>query len=106
MSRIASAMVVLALACGIARAQTQSTTPAVDPATKLNFAATVGGATFERSVNYAGPPSNRPDQGTSYFYSTPKKLVITVQVYDGGRRVPAGSTSPVITGEFTNELES
>src|SRR5262249_8943000 len=40
------------------------------------------------------------------FYSTPKKLMITVQVYDGGRRVPAGSTSPVITGEFTNELES
>src|SRR5215510_6252631 len=106
MSRIVSALVVLALACGTARAQTQSTTPAVDPATKLNFAATVGGASFERAVNYAGAPVNRPDQGTSYFYSTPKKLVITVQVYDGGRRVPVGSTSPVITGEFTNELDS
>jgi len=106
MSRIVSALVVLALACGTARAQTQSTTPAVDPATKLNFAATVGGASFERAVNYGGAPVNRPDQGTSYFYSTPKKLVITVQVYDGGRRVPVGNTSPIVTGEFSNELDS
>jgi len=106
MSRIVSAMVVLALACGTARAQTQSTTPAVDPATKLNFAATVGGASFERAVNYGGPPTNRPELGTNYFYSTPKKLVIAVQVYDGGRRVPPGNTSPVVVSEFTNELDS
>jgi hypothetical protein len=106
MSRIASALLVLALACGTARAQTQSITPTTDPATKLNFAATVGGANFERAVNYGGPPVNRPDQGTSYFYSTPKKLVITVQVYDGGRRVPPGNTSPIVVGEFSNELDS
>jgi hypothetical protein len=106
MSRTALALLTLALACGAAQAQTQSTAPTIDPGTKLNFAATVGGATFERAVNYAGPPANRPDQGASYFYSTPKKLVITVQVYDGGRRVPAGSTSPVVTGEFTNELDT
>ena len=106
MSRIALALLALALACGAVRAQTQSTTPTIDPGTKLNFAATVGGATFERAVNYGGPPSNRPELGTGYFYSTPKRLMITVQIYDGGRRVPAGSTSPVITGEFTNELDS
>jgi hypothetical protein len=106
MSRIALALVGLALTCGGVQAQTQSTTPTVDAGTKLNFAATVGGATFERAVNYSGPPANRPELGTSYFYSTPKKLVITVQIYDGGRRVPAGSTSPVITSEFTNELDS
>jgi hypothetical protein len=91
---------------GTASAQTQSTTPSLDTGTKLNFAATVGGATFERSVNYAAPPANRPDQGMSYFYSTPKKLVITVQVYDGGRRVQPGSDSPTVIGEFTNAINS
>ena len=63
----------------------------------------LGGATFERSVNYAAPPANSPDLGTSYFYSTPKKMVITVQVFDGGRRVPAGSDNPTVIGEFGNE---
>ena len=91
---------------GTASAQTQSTTPSVHPGTKLNFAATMGGATFERSVYYAAPPANRPDLGTSYFYSTPKKMVITVQVFDGGRRVPSGSDSPIVIGEFANELTS
>jgi hypothetical protein len=91
---------------GTASAQTQSTAPSAHPGTKLNFAATVGGATFERSVNYGAPPANRPDLGTSYFYSTPKKMVITVQVFDGGRRVPSGSDSPIVIGEFANELTS
>jgi hypothetical protein len=66
----------------------------------------VGGATFERSVNYAAPPANNPELGTSYFYSTPKKMVITVQVFDGGRRVPAGSDNPTVIGEFANETRS
>jgi hypothetical protein len=91
---------------GTAWAQTQSTTPSVHAGTKLNFAATVGGATFERSVNYAAPPANSPELGTSYFYSTPKKMVITVQVFDGGRRVPAGSDNPTVIGEFANETRS
>jgi hypothetical protein len=91
---------------GTAWAQTQSTTPSVHAGTKLNFAATVGGATFERSVNYGAPPANNPDLGTSYFYSTPKKMVITVQVFDGGRRAPAGSDNPTVIGEFANETRS
>ena len=66
----------------------------------------MGGATFERSVNYAAPPANSPELGTSYFYSTPKKMVITVQVFDGGRRVPAGSDNPTVIGEFANETRS
>src|SRR5260370_42504076 len=33
-------------------------------------------------------------------------MVIMVQVFDGGRRVPPGSTGPVVIGEFGNELES
>ena len=51
-------------------------TPGAHAGTKLDFPATVGGAQLERSVNYAGPPSNRPEQGITYFYSTPKKMVI------------------------------
>ena len=105
MSRVLAIAIAAALACGTAGAQTQSTTPTTDPGTKLAFPANLGGATFERSVNYAGPPSNRPDLGSSYFYSTPKKMIITVQVFDGGRRVPAGSTSPIIVSEFTGELD-
>jgi len=91
---------------GAASAQTQSTTPSAHAGTKLNFPATVGGATFERSVNYAAPPANSPELGTSYFYSTPKKMVITVQVFDGGRRVPAGSDNPTVISEFANEIRS
>lgn len=108
MSRIlVAAAVALAVgSVGATWAQTQSTTPTTDAGTKLNFAATVGGASFERVVNYAAAPANRPDLGSSYFYSTPKKMIITVQVFDGGRRVPSGSDSPIVIGEFANELTS
>jgi len=91
---------------GAASAQTQSTGPTTHAGTKLAFPATLGGAQLERSVNYAAPPANRPDLGYSYYYSTPKKMVIAVQVFDGGRRVPPGSDSPTVIGEFTNELAS
>ncbi len=87
-------------------AQTQSTSPTTHAGTKLAFPATLGGAQFERSVNYAAPPSNQPDQGFTYFYSTPKKLMIAVHVYDGGRRVPPGSVNPLVVDEFMGELSS
>ena len=91
---------------GAAAAQTQSTAPGAHAGTKLAFPASVGGAQLERSVNYAAPPNNRPDQGITYFYSTPKKMVIAVHVYDGGRRVPPGSNSPLVVDEFMGELSS
>jgi hypothetical protein len=108
MSRIlVAATLAFALgSAGAAWAQTQSTTPTTDAGTKLNFPASLGGASFERVVNYAAPPANRPDLGSSYFYTTSNRLLITVQVFDGGRRVPSGSASPVVIGEFTNELDS
>jgi hypothetical protein len=108
MSRIlvAAALALAVGSVGATWAQTQSTTPTTDGGTKLNFSATLGGASFERVVNYAAPPANRADLGSSYFYSTPKKMVITVQVFDGGRRVPTGSDSPIVIGEFANELTS
>jgi hypothetical protein len=101
------AMVVAALvSAGTAAAQSQSTSPTTHSGTKLAFPATVGGAQFERSVNYAAPPNNRPEQGITYFYSTPKKMVIAVHVYDGGRRVPPGGANPLVIDEFMGELAS
>ncbi len=97
---------VAALAPSVLTAQTQSTAPTTHAGTKLSFPASLGGATFERSVNYAAPPGNRPDQGFNYFYSTPKKMIISVQVFDGGRRVPSGSDNPTVIGQFASELSS
>lgn len=87
-------------------AQTQSTAPTVNAGTKLNFPPSLGGATFERSVNYSAPPANNPGLGNAYFYSTPKRLMINVQVFDLGRRVPAGSDNPTVTSQFNAELSS
>jgi hypothetical protein len=102
----AVALLIVALLAAPAAAQTQSTAPGTHAGTKLAFPATVGGAQLERSVNYAGPPSNRPDQGVTYFYSTPKKMMIAVHVYDGGRRVPPGSGNPVVVDEFMGGLSA
>jgi hypothetical protein len=104
MSRFLVALLAGVFLATTAAAQTQSTTPTAHAGTKLAFPATLGGATFERVVNYAGPPNNRPDQGFTYYYSTPKKLLIAVHVYDGGRRVPPGSGSPVVVDEFMGDL--
>jgi len=96
-----------AVACAGATAvtaQTQSTAPTAHAGTKLSFPATLGGATFERSINYAAPPGNNPGQGYAYYYSTPKRLVISVQVFDLGRRIPPGSDNPTVTSRFTNEV--
>lgn len=96
----------LVATAGLAWAQTQSTAPSTHGGTKLAFPATLGGATFDRSVNYAAPPANSPGQGIAYYYSTPKRLVISVQVFDLGRRIPAGSENPTVTGQFNNEVTS
>ena len=106
MSRVLIVLLATMAWAGAAAAQTQSTAPGAHAGTKLTFPASVGGAQLERSVNYAAPPSNRPDQGITYFYSTPKKMVIAVHVYDGGRRIPPGSNNPTVVDEFMGELSS
>jgi len=110
MSRIGKVLIAAVLLAGaspvIASAQTQSTTPATNAGTRLNFPSSLGGATFERSVNYAAPPGNNPGQGMAYYYSTPKRLMISVQVYDLGRRVSSGSDNPTVTGQFNAEVAS
>jgi len=59
---------------------------------QAQFPGDVGGATFDGLFNYAAPPANSPELGTSYFYSTPKKMVITVQVFGRWRRVRQAAT--------------
>ena len=94
------------LSVSAAVAQTQSTKPGAHAGTQIAFPATVGGATLERSVNYGAPPNNRPEQGIRYYYSTPKKMIIGVHLYDGGRRVPSGSGNPVVVDEFMGALSA
>lgn len=110
MSRTGSVLLaaaLLAIAGAVpAAAQTQSTAPTTNAGTRLNFPASLGGATFERSVNYAAPPGNNPGQGMAYYYSTPKRLMISVQVFDLGRRVPSGSDNPTVTSQFNVEVGS
>lgn len=88
----ASALAVPALAQGAA--------PAVHPGTKLNFAPVLGSAKFERSSFMPSAPGH--GAGFTYIYSA-GKMQITVDVFDGGRRVPSGSGNITIANQFDTE---
>jgi hypothetical protein len=94
MSRALAAF--LATFCCIAAALAQGgAAPPTHPGTKLNFPPTLGGATFETST----------DHGTAMSYRyLAGKIQITVQIFDGGRRVPAGSSNPAVVYEFSGEI--
>jgi hypothetical protein len=94
MSRIFSILLAVVLSSGTALAQA----PSVEPGTKLSFPPTLGGATFTQSGNQGG--------GSSYQYSTPNGMEVTVDVYGGSRRVPNGSSHPTILNQFNDELAS
>src|SRR5258707_5450508 len=86
--------------CCIATALAQGgaaggTAPPTHPGTKLNFPPTLGGATFETSANHGTAVSYRYLSG---------KIQITVQIFDGGRRVPPGSSNPAVVYEFSGEM--
>jgi len=92
MSRIVASLAVLLLITGAALAQAQA--PAVDPGTKIGFGQSVGGATLTRSF------------GSTYQYQASNGMEIIVDVYDGGRRVPNGSSHPTIINQFNDELNT
>jgi len=96
MSRVFAAFLALMLVAGAAPSQGQTAAPPVDPATKLAFPATLGGATLSRSITNAGR--------STYQYLAPNGMEVTVDVYDGGRRVPNGSSHPTIINQFNDEL--
>jgi len=91
----------LASFCCIAAALAQggmaggSAAPTAHPATKLNFPPTLGGATFETSTNHGNAVSYRYLAG---------RIQITVQIFDGGRRIPAGNSNPAVIYEFSGEM--
>ena len=69
--------------------------PTTHSGTKLNFPPTVGGATFMASFNHGN--------AVSYKYLA-GKVQLTVQIFDGGLRVPPGSGNPTVTAEFSSEM--
>jgi hypothetical protein len=74
--------------------------PTTHPETRLNFAPNVGGAQFERASSY---PIGR-ETAYSYHYSA-SRMLITVDVYSGGRRVGPGADSPAVMSQFTEMLQ-
>jgi hypothetical protein len=96
MSRVWAAFLALMLISATALAQGPVQAPAVEPATKLAFPAALGGATLSRSAS--------TPKGSTYQYLAPNGMEVTVDVYNGGRRVPNGSSHPTIINQFNDEL--
>src|SRR5260370_35294081 len=69
--------------------------PTIHPGTKLNFAPTLGSAQFQASAVHGNSMSYRYLAG---------KVELTVQIFDGRRRVPAGSSNPSFICAFTAEV--
>jgi hypothetical protein len=95
MSRLPVLLLATLLATGpmIGPAVAQTATPGVDAGTKITFPSSLAGTTLTRS------------NASTYEYTAPNGMGITVDVYDNGRRVPNGSSHPTIINQFTDELE-
>ena len=94
MSRALMRLAMLLCSAGAAVAQ-PAAAPSSHAGTKLNFPPTLGGATFMASFNHGN--------AVSYKYLS-GKVQLTVQIFDGGRRVPPGSGNPTVTSEFSSEM--
>jgi hypothetical protein len=98
MSRLLAAVLALCLAATTALAQVPA--PSVHPGTKMTLGQSVGPAQFERSQSF---PMGR-ETAYSYHY-TANKMLITVYVYDTGKRVQAGSDNTAVQSHFTEEIQ-
>jgi hypothetical protein len=98
MSRTILAFLAAMLMAGNACAQ-GAPAPATHPGTRLSFPPTVGGAQFQTSTIAAQGRNST----YAYFYSL-NRMQLSVAIFDGGRRVPAGSENPVVVGQFANEI--
>ncbi len=77
------------------------TAPSQHPGTRLNFPPTIANAQLDRSYT---TPIGRDVQ---YVYQyVANKLQLNVFVYDGGRRVTSGSENPMVTAQFTGEVDA
>ncbi len=102
MSKIATLFALALLWALPAAAQTQA--PSVHPGTKISFAPTVGTAKFENSMHFTAVSGLR-GAGDTYTYSV-GKMQITIDVFDAGRRVGAGSTNPTVSNQFDTEANA
>ena len=96
MSRLPVLLLAALFATGpmVGPAVAQTAPPGVDAGTKIAFPPRLAGTTLSRSY------------GSTYEYTAPNGMGITVDVYDNGRRVPNGSSHPTIINQFTEELET
>jgi hypothetical protein len=76
--------------------------PSVHPGTKLNFPPTLGGAKLEQSTYSPAVPDSR-DASYTWVYSV-GRMQIYVDVFDAGRRVPTGTSSPLIASQFNASM--
>ena len=83
------------LLCAVAALGQVTAAPTIHPGTKLNFAPTLGSAQFQASATHGNAMSYRYLAG---------RIELTVQVFDGGRRIPAGNSNPAIIYEFSSEV--
>jgi hypothetical protein len=89
MSRLAVLLLAATFAAGPALAQAPASAP--------------GGIVFPPSV--AGMTLTRSN-GSTFQYTAPSGMDVTVDISDNGRRVPNGSSHPVIINQFNDELET
>ena len=103
MSRFFAAFALLLLSLGTASAQMLpgNAAPPTHPGTRLNFPPSVAGAQLERS--YTQPLGRDVQYAYTYLAD---KVEVTFFLFDGGRRVPAGTDSPVVTGQFASDLDA
>ncbi|HZP98388.1 MAG TPA: hypothetical protein VFB13_02540 [Reyranella sp.] len=102
-SRLLAALALLLLWVGTASAQILpgGTAPSTHPGTRLNFPPSLGGAELEHS--YTTPVGRDVHYVYQYVIN---KVQITVFLFDNDRRVTAGSESPMVTTQFTAELDA
>ena len=98
MSRVLAGFLAAMLVAGAALAQ-GTAAPGVHPGTRLSFPPAVGGAQFQRGVVI----SQGRDSTYSYFYSI-NRMQLSVSVFDGGRRIPAGTDHPTVINQFATEI--
>lgn len=73
-------------------------------ATGLVFPPAIGAARLERSTDFARVPGGNAALGVSYSYVVPGRVVVTVYVYDLGRRIPEGVATTAAAAELDDAL--
>ncbi|MBM3619734.1 MAG: hypothetical protein FJX20_03505 [Alphaproteobacteria bacterium] len=79
--------------------------PVTHAPTGLRFPPAIAGVPFIRSIDYARSGDD-PGLGVGYTYGVPGRLLVTIYVYDLGRRAPDGHDSAIVAAAFEQSLSS